>query len=917
MSSSPAPGAAGLNEPLLANGGDGGLHFQAGGGALAAVVVANAHGGGGGGGAKDEKKKGGAVKAAKDGYWVDVQQPPVADVESGGGDRPLLFSTKRVMPAILYPYRVLILVRLVAVVLFIAWRIKHNNSDVMWFWVTSVVGDAWFAQSWLLYQLPKFNPIKRTPDLGALRQHYDELPDGGGGSILPGIDVFVTTADPVSEPVLYTMNCVLSILATDYPVDRLTCYLTDDSGALVLYEALVEAAGFAALWVPFCRKHAVEPRAPESYFRLEGMIYNGRSPGEFMSDYGHVRREYEELKARLEMLPATIKERSDVYNAMNAAKEEGGGATNATWMADGTQWPGTWIVPAENHRKGHHAGVVKIVQKHPSCCSISTKPPQPQADEHQGTQAVRNTAVINLDGVDARVPMVVYMSREKAPGHEHNKKAGNLNAQLRVSALLSNAPFTINFDCDHYINNSQALRAAICFMLDSRDGDATGFVQFPQRFENVDPTDRYGNHNRVFFDGAMYALNGLQGPTYIGTGCMFRRLALYGVEPPRWRAAEEVAVDSAKFGNSALFLSSVLAALKQERRVAPGPAEELDDDPAFLAELATVVSSSYDHGTDWGSSVGYIYKIATEDIVTGYRIHGQGWRSMYCSMPTETGREAFLGTAPINLTERLYQIVRWSGGSMEVFFSPYNPIFSGRRLHPLQRAAYLNFTIYPVTSVFILLYAFCPVMWLIPAEILIQRPFTRYVLYLVVVVGLIHVIGLFEIRWAGIAWTDWWRNEQFFMIASMSAYPTAVLHMVVKPITGKGIHFRVTCKQQTTGGDDDDDDRYADMYEMRWVPMLIPPAVVLFANVMAIGVAMGKAIVYNGIWSAAQKRHAALGIVFNVWIMVLLYPFALAIMGRWSKKPGILFVVLPVAFVLFSMLYIGLHYFLVNFLPFV
>ncbi|CAL5072212.1 unnamed protein product [Urochloa decumbens] len=889
-SSSPVPGAApedtggGLTEPLLGRFHDG---------ALAAVVVANANGGGNG---ATEKGGGGAVKA-KDGYWVDVdQEPAAADLESGGGDRPLLFSNKKVKAALLYPYRVLILVRLVAVILFIAWRIKHNKSDVMWFWVTSVVGDAWFAQSWLLYQLPKLRPIKRFPDLAALRQHYDDdLPDGGG-SLLPGIDVFVTTADPVSEPVLYTMNCVLSIMATDYPVDRHTCYLTDDSGSLVLYEALVETASFAALWVPFCRKHSVEPRAPESYFQLEGMIYNGRSPGEFMSEYRHVRREYEELKGRLEMLPSTIKERSDVYNSMEASKD--GGAEQANWMANGTQWPGTWIEPTENHRKGDHAGIVKIVQNHPSC--------KPQAE---GLQASNAANPLNLDGVDARLPTVVYVSREKTPGHEHNKKAGNLNAQLRVSALLSNAPFTINFDCDHYVNNSQALRAAMCFMLDSREGDNTGFVQFPQRFENVDPTDRYGNHNRVFFDGAMYALNGLQGPTYLGTGCMFRRLALYGVDPPQWRPAGDIAVDSARFGNSVHFLNSVLAALKQERRITP---PELDE--PFLAELAMVVSSSYDHGTEWGSSVGYIYNIATEDIVTGYRIHGQGWVSMYATME----REAFHGTAPINLTERLYQIVRWSGGSMEVFFSPYNPLFSGRRLRPMQRVAYLNFTIYPITSIFILLYAFCPVMWLIPSEILIQRPFTRYVAYLVAVVALVHAIGGFEIRWAGITWTDWWRNEQFFMIASLSAYPTAVLHMVVKAITGKGIHFRVTSKQQTAAAAEggDDDDKYADMYETRWVPMLIPAAVVLFSNIMAIGVAMGKAVVYGGVWSAAQKRHAALGILFNVWIMALIYPFGLAIMGRWSKKPAILFVLLPVAFVVIAVVYIGLHSFLVKFLPF-
>lgn len=31
----------------------------------------------------------------------------------------------------------------------------------------------------------------------------------------------------------------------------------------------------------------------------------------------------------------------------------------------------------------------------------------------------------------------------------------------------------------------------------------------------------------------MRALDGLQGPVYVGTGCMFRRYALYGFSPPR------------------------------------------------------------------------------------------------------------------------------------------------------------------------------------------------------------------------------------------------------------------------------------------------------------------------------------------------------------------------------------------------
>jgi hypothetical protein len=89
--------------------------------------------------------------------------------------------------------------------------------------------------------------------------------------------------------------------------------------------------------------------------------------------------------------------------------------------------------------------------------------------EHpNGSKAQHDSNVnpLNFDGIDARLPMLVYMARGKSPCYDHNKKAGNLNAQLRVSALLSNAPFVINFDCDHYINDSRALWAAMCFMLD-------------------------------------------------------------------------------------------------------------------------------------------------------------------------------------------------------------------------------------------------------------------------------------------------------------------------------------------------------------------------------------------------------------------------------------------------------------------
>lgn len=131
------------------------------------------------------------------------------------------------------------------------------------------------------------------------------------------------------------------------------------------------------------------------------------------------------------------------------------------------------------------------------------------------------------------LPRLVYVSREKRPGFDHHKKAGAMNAlvelslslslllttcicinslssstniyvsfwlKIRVSAVISNAPYLLNVDCDHYINNSKALREAMCFMMDPTSGKKICYVQFPQRFDGIDRHDRYSNRNVVFFD---------------------------------------------------------------------------------------------------------------------------------------------------------------------------------------------------------------------------------------------------------------------------------------------------------------------------------------------------------------------------------------------------------------------------------
>lgn len=82
----------------------------------------------------------------------------------------------------------------------------------------------------------------------------------------PGFDIFVSTADPQLEPPLMVVDTVLSVMAYDYPSEKLNVYLTDDGCSDLMFYALLEASKFSRHWLPFCRNFGVEPRAPGVYF---------------------------------------------------------------------------------------------------------------------------------------------------------------------------------------------------------------------------------------------------------------------------------------------------------------------------------------------------------------------------------------------------------------------------------------------------------------------------------------------------------------------------------------------------------------------------------------------------------------------------------------------------------------------------
>ncbi|XP_052888067.1 cellulose synthase A catalytic subunit 3 [UDP-forming]-like [Gossypium arboreum] len=103
----------------------------------------------------------------------------------------------------------------------------------------SVICEIWFAISWILDQYPKWLPVNPETYLARLALRYDRE---GELSQLAAVDIFLITVDPLKEPPLVTANTVLSILAVDYPVDKVSCYVSDDGAAMLTFEAPLETS---------------------------------------------------------------------------------------------------------------------------------------------------------------------------------------------------------------------------------------------------------------------------------------------------------------------------------------------------------------------------------------------------------------------------------------------------------------------------------------------------------------------------------------------------------------------------------------------------------------------------------------------------------------------------------------------------
>ncbi|KAK9209912.1 hypothetical protein WN944_002281 [Citrus x changshan-huyou] len=328
-----------------------------------------------------------------------------------------------------------------------------------------VKAELWFGFYWIFTQSLRWNRVRRLTFRDRLyqRNRYEDK--------LPGVDIFVCTADPKIEPPMMVINTVLSVMAYDYPTDKLSVYLSDDASSDLTFYALMEASHFSTHWIPYCKKFNVEPRSPAAYF-----INVGESQGEKSqsNELTAVKRLYEEMENRIQTATKLGRITEEIR-----MKHKGF-----------SQWD------SYSSRLDHDTILQILIDGR-----------DPSAVDNEG----------------CALPTLVYLARGKRPWHFHNFKAGAMNA-LVINAIDNPSIF----NCDMYSNNSQVVRDALCFFMDEEKGHEVAFVQFPQNFDNVTKNELYSNSSRIFNEVEVQGLDGYGCPLYTGSGCFHRREILCG-----------------------------------------------------------------------------------------------------------------------------------------------------------------------------------------------------------------------------------------------------------------------------------------------------------------------------------------------------------------------------------------------------
>ncbi|KAL0001659.1 hypothetical protein SO802_015440 [Lithocarpus litseifolius] len=662
-------------------------------------------------------------------------------------------------------------------------------------WLLAFLCELYFTLHWVLNVITKWTPVdyKTYPD--RLLQWVPEL--------LPPVDMFVTTADPVLEPTIITVNTVLSLLAVDYPTNKLACYVSDDGCSPLTLYSLIEASEFAKLWVPFCKKYNIQVRAPFRYFSCKSVLPGDHSPG-FQIEWKKMKDKYQKLEGKLE------------YVAQNSVPYD----------------HSSEFVPFKNIESRNHPTIIKVILE-------------------------------NKGGHSNELPHLVYISREKRSNLPHHYKAGAMNVLTRVSGLMTNAPYMLNVDCDMFANNPQIVLHAMCMMLGFEHESDCAFVQCPQIFYDAPKDDPFGSQMLASLETVGHGMGGIQGPCYTGTGCFHRRKIIYGLSLNNAdskgtlseRALEE------QFGNSIEFVKSASQILSG----LDGKTNHPHDIPSPIEAAYQVANCGYERDTAWGNKVGWRYGSATEDVLTGMKIHARGWKSVFC-MPNPPG---FLGCSSQGAPVSMIQRKRWATGLLEILFSKDCPIFATltAKLQLRQCLAYIFILTWVLSCIPDMCYSALPAYCLLTNSHFlpkVQEPASYLFVALFVIRNLYNIFVFLQ---SGLSIRAWWNHLRMNKITSACAQLFGVLSVILKLLGLSETVFEVTKKNQFASSDSDNVD--AGSFTFDESPIFIPGSTLLMVQLSAL--VMGLL----GLQPPAQGVYGSgLGeVMCSVFVVLCFWPF--------------------------------------------
>lgn len=253
--------------------------------------------------------------------------------------------------------------------------------------ILMLLADLVLAINSITYQAFRMSPIRRE----VFPQNIPQFVSNE--SEYPALDVFICTADPYKEPPMGVINTALSVMAYDYPSEKLSVYVSDDGGSQLTLFAFMEAAKFARHWLPFCRQHNIVERCPEAYFTSQ--------IAEFIEGWDEIEMAYRKMKITVEK----VVERGDINGVDYITADQE--ALKTFSKCSGT----------DGFTSRNHPAIIQILLE----------------------------STINRDVLGHALPNLTYIAREKSTTTAHHFKAGALNMLVSIFPIFHTITLFINY----------------------------------------------------------------------------------------------------------------------------------------------------------------------------------------------------------------------------------------------------------------------------------------------------------------------------------------------------------------------------------------------------------------------------------------------------------------------------------------